>query len=181
MGLAWALPNTTIGWLIWIVSNITASILNVLMFHSFIKQGKVNILEHPAFMEASNLLKANQIGKIENPRSPEQWHRRQYASKGVSLFIFTLLGMISFSHAILTFSLIKFLAQLMTLCLGLVFGFIQMKSTEEYWTVEYLDYAKYAVEQKKKEEEERQEAEELLQDMLSAENKTQGENEICFN
>jgi hypothetical protein len=154
MGLSWDLPNTAAGWLIWIVSNVTASTLNVLMFHSFIKQGKINILDDPSYIEASTLLRSNEIGKVENPRSPSQWARRQYGGKGVSLFAFTLLGTISFSHAILTFNLIKFLSQLMTLSLGIIFGFVQMKTTEEYWTIEYLEYAKYAVAEKQKNEKE---------------------------
>lgn len=185
VGLEFILPNTTAGWIIWSVSNVTASILNVLMFHSFIKQGKVNILEHPNYVQAQDLLKKHDIGKIENPRSPEQWTRKQYSNKATTLFIFTLLGTISFGNAILSFNPIKFLAQLLTLIIGLVFGFIQMKSTEEYWTLEYLDYAKYMVEQKQLEEKEVQEAKELLQDMLSIEEKetkhNEGEHETCFN
>ena len=149
IGLAWTLPNTSIGWIVWTISNLTASVLNVLMFHSFIKQGKLNILEHPSYQEATNLLKENQIGKIENPRSPQVWAKKQYTNKGVSLALFTFLGTISFGHAILTFNLVKFLAQLITLLFGLIFGFMQMKSTEEYWTIEYLEYAKFAIKEKK--------------------------------
>lgn len=181
MGLAFILPNTLAGWIIWVVTNLTASILNVLMFHSFIKQGKVNILEHPNYLQAQSLLKQYDIGKMEHPRSPQQWTHKQYRNKATTLFIFTLLGTISFGNAILAFNMIKFIAQVLTLFIGLAFGFIQMKSTEEYWTIEYLDYAKEMVEKKQLEEKEEQEARELLQDMLSAENKSKGENEICFN
>lgn len=181
MNLAFVLPNTWAGWVIWIVTNLTASILNVLIFHSFIKQGKVNILEHPDYLQAQALLKQYDIGKIEHPRSPQQWLYEQYRNKATSLFVFTLLGTISFGNAILAFNIVKFVAQVLTLLIGLGFGFVQMKSAEEFWTVEYLEYAKEMVEQKQLEEKEQQEARELLQDMLSAENKSKGENEICFN
>lgn len=152
-GLDFDIPNTPIGWVVWSVSNLTAAILNVLMFHCFIKQGKQNILEHPSYLEANNLLLINRIMDIVLPRSPKTWHSQQYRRKGIMLFLFTILGTISFGQAILTFNLVKFLSQAIVLLTGLIFGFMQMKSTEEYWTVEYLAYAKYMVQEKEKEEE----------------------------
>lgn len=155
-GLAWNIPNTVVGWVVWIISNIAASVLNVLMFHSFIKQGKVNILEDPAYIEACNLLQSNKIAEADVPLSPKEWHAKQYKSKGISLFISTLLGTIGLGQAILTFDGAKFLSQVIVLLMGLVFGVMQMKSTEEYWTVEFLAYAKQKV--KEKEEAEKLEA-----------------------
>lgn len=107
-GLGFNLPNTVVGWIVWTVSNVTAAILNVLMFHSFIKQGKLNILDDPNYLAANELLRLNNIGSVELPHSPKEWHRIQYRNKGISLFIFTVLGTISFGHAILMFDLIRF-------------------------------------------------------------------------
>lgn len=155
-GLAWNIPNTVVGWVVWIISNIAASILNVLMFHSFIKQGKVNILDEPAYIEACTLLQSNKIAETDLPLSPKDWHAKQYRSKGISLFVGTLLGTVGLGQAILTFDGAKFLSQVIVLLMGLVFGVLQMKSTEEYWTVEFLAYAKHKV--KEKEEAEKLEA-----------------------
>lgn len=155
-GLAWNIPNTVVGWVVWIISNIAASILNVLMFHSFIKQGKVNILDEPAYIEACTLLQSNKIAETDLPLSPKEWHAKQYMSKGISLFVGTLLGTVGLGQAILTFDGAKFLSQVIVLLMGLVFGVMQMKSTEEYWTVEFLAYAKHKV--KEKEEAEKLEA-----------------------
>lgn len=144
-GLTWVLPNTTIGWIVWVVSNLCSAFLNVLLFHFFIKQGKLNIKDDPAYKNANELLYKNEIRKTERPLSPREWHSKQYRNKGITLFLFTVLGTISFGQAILVFDLVKFLSQLITLIIGLVFGFMEMKATEEYWTIEYPEYAELRV------------------------------------
>lgn len=158
LGMEFLLPNTAIGWIIFVFSNLCAATLNVLMFHFFIKQGKINIKDDPAYLAANKLLQENELTEIQLPLSPHAWHSKQYRNKGITLFVFTVLGTISFGQAILVFNLVKFLSQLITLMFGLVFGFMEMKSTEEYWTVEYPEYANYHVKQlqqeKKKQKEE---------------------------
>ena len=153
LGMAFLLPNTTIGWIVWVVSNLCAATLNVLMFHFFIKQGKLNIKNDPNYVAANQLLQANDLRQVEKPLSPREWHGRQYRNKGISLFIFTVLGTISFGQAILVFNLVKFLSQLITLVIGLVFGFMEMKAVEEYWTVEYPEYAELKVKEIKSQKE----------------------------
>lgn len=151
-GLEWQLPNTPVGWIVWIVSNICTSILNVLLFHGFIKQAKVNIQDDPNYLEANRLLQLHEIETVTLPLSPKVWHGKQYRKKGVTLFIFTLLGTIGLSQAILQFDGVKFLSQVITLAIGIIFGVLQMKTTEEYWTIEYLAYAKMRVEEKLEQE-----------------------------
>lgn len=144
-GLAFDIPTTIIGWVVWSVSNLCSAGLNTLMFHFFIKQGKVNIKNDPAYIAANQLLQKNELRQVDKPLSPREWHARQYRNKGISLFLFTVLGTISFGQALLVFNFVKFLSQAITLLIGLVFGFMEMKSTEEYWTVEYPEYAELRV------------------------------------
>lgn len=144
-GLEFDLPTTVIGWVVWSVSNLCSAGLNTLMFHFFIKQGKVNIKNDPAYIGANQLLQKNDLRQVEKPLSPREWHAKQYRNKGISLFLFTVLGTISFGQALLVFNFVKFLSQAITLLIGLVFGFMEMKSTEEYWTVEYPEYAELRV------------------------------------
>lgn len=155
-GLQWRVPNTAVGWIVWTVSNLCASTLNVLMFHSFIKQAKVNVQDDPNYQEANRLLLENEIEDAEVPLSPRAWHGKQYRNKGISLFVFTLLGTIGLGQAILTFDGAKFLSQVIVLLMGLIFGVMQMKSTEDYWTNEYLAYAKMKVQEKEELEEKAQ-------------------------
>lgn len=145
MGMALILPNTIAGWIVWSVANLTSSLLNVLLFHSFIKQGKLNIKDDPDYLSANELLRINNLARVERPRSPQQYHRSLYCKKGITLFLFTFLGAISFSYAVLTFSAVKFIAQLITLLIGLVCGLFQMKGVEEFWTIEYPEYARLVV------------------------------------
>lgn len=147
VGMDWDIPDTTIGWIVWGVTNLTSAFFNVMLFHFFIKQGKQNILNDERYIAANELLARNKIKKIAKPLSPKQWHGRQYSKKGVMIFLFTVIGTISFSQAILTWNLTKFLAQIVTLASGVVFGAMQMKTTEEYWTIEYPEYAAMKVAQ----------------------------------
>lgn len=151
-GLDWNIPNTPVGWVVWIVGNVAASILNVLMFHSFTKQGKVNILEDPRYLEAEQLIQDNKIEPDRIPEAPEKLISRTYRTKGISIFVFTLLGTIGLGQAILTFDGVKFLSQVIVLGTGLVAGVMQMKHVEDIWTIDYLSYAKYKVKEKKEAE-----------------------------
>lgn len=151
-GLEWKIPNTTVGWIVWGVSNIAASILNVLMFHSFTKQAKVNVAEDPRYIEAEDLMRDNEIEPELKPESPEVLVGRTYKRKGITIFIFTLLGTIGLGQAILAFDGVKFLSQVIVLGVGLVCGVMQMKHVEDIWTIDYLAYAKYKVKEKQEAE-----------------------------
>lgn len=153
LGLKWVLPNTAAGWVVYVVSNIISTVLNLLMFHSFVKQGKVNIIEEKKYLEAKGILQKLTEDDAESkltPLSPAQWHSKEYRTKAISLAVFTLLGTIGFANAILTFDVVKFIAQIICLVSGLIFGFIEMKAVEEYWTVDYYEYALYLQKQKTK-------------------------------
>lgn len=140
-GLAWNLPDTAIGWIIWGVLKLVIATINILIFHSFMQQAKINVKDDPKYKEALEIL-----GRIQNkkyiPRSPEKWTKKQYTTKGVSLFISSALTTIAFTQAILTFDWLAMLVYLFTIIMGVIFGIIQMKMAEEYWTDEFWKYAK---------------------------------------
>lgn len=141
-GLAWVLPTTAAGWVVYVISKLASAGFNVAIFHCFNKQGKLNILTHTSYIEAQNILRKANEKFVKHPRSPSQYSIDIYGKKGITLFLTTLLGAVGLSQAILTFNLTEFLVQLVTLVIGIIFGILQMKNTEEYWTVEYLEYAK---------------------------------------
>lgn len=148
VGLAWNLPNTAAGWIIWSLGNLASAGLNLLIFHAFVKQGKVNILFHPSYLAAEQLLCTHKITSAAIPLSPQILLSREYHKKGVSLVIFTLIGTIGLSNALLTFNAVRFLTQLISLVVALIFGVIEMKTVEEIWTIKYLTYAEYQVQEK---------------------------------
>lgn len=149
-GIAWAVPTTVVGWIVWVAVKLIVAALNVMIFHCFIMQGKTNIKNHPSYIEAKEILKKCSNKELI-PESPQHWTKRTYGQKGVSILITTALGTFALSQAILTFDWILMITYLFTIAMGIIFGILQMKSTEEWWTENYLEYAKY-IEKKQNEQ-----------------------------
>lgn len=146
-GLGWNIPDTAVGWIVWVVTRLLVSTINVLIFYSFIQQGKLNAKTNANYIEACNILYEVKDEKYI-PRSPKRWHLEQYGRKGVTLFISTAMSAVALTQAILTFDWVSMLSYFFTIAMGLIFGVLQMKNTEEYWTEEFLKYAKMIKAQK---------------------------------
>lgn len=137
----WVLPTTTVGWIIWSITKLIIVVLNILIFHCFILQAKENIKDNDKYKEANNIL-ARTKSKEYKPRSPEEFFKKEYSGKGISLAIFTALSTIALTQAILTFDWVSMLTYFFTILFGIIFGILEMKKTESFWTEEYYDYAK---------------------------------------
>lgn len=112
---------------------ILVSIINVLIFYSFLSQGKVNIKDDKHYLEAIELLKQVQRHQKQlKPRSPKKYLGTVWGTKGVTLFMTSVLSAMVLSEALLVFDLATFLSYVFTVLLAIVFGFIQMLKTEEY-------------------------------------------------
>lgn len=153
VGLGWSVPDTTVGWIVWATIKALVASLNVTIFHSFMQQAKLNVRDNPRYREANEILSRVKIKKYI-PKSPKKWNTEQYGKKGVTLFISTAFATIALTQAILTFDWVSMLSYLFTIIMGLVFGVLQMKTAEEYWTDEFWKYAKMVEENNKKEKEE---------------------------
>lgn len=140
VGLGWNLPNTVVGWIVWVVVKLIVAVLNVLIFHCFMLQAKINIKDNPRYIEAQEILRLSNIKQFV-PRSPTVWNKQQYGQKGVSIFITTALSTIALTQAMLTFDWMSMLTYLFTIIMGLIFGIMQMKTAEDYWTDEFWQYA----------------------------------------
>lgn len=100
------------------------------------QQGKVNVKDNKYYLEAAHILEREM--KIERlPISPGRHLGRVYGGKGTTLFISSMLSVFALTQAILVFDLVAFLTYLFTIIMGIVFGLMQMKNEEYYWTVEY--------------------------------------------
>lgn len=142
VGMTMNLPDTRAGWIVWIATKLSIAAINVLLFHNFILQGKQNIRNDPYYLEASRILNRGKARKLHKPLSPEEWTRHQYRSKGVTIFITSFFSLFALTQAILSYDWTTFIVYLFTLTLGLIFGVMEMKKTEIYYTVEYWQYAK---------------------------------------
>lgn len=140
-GLAWNLPNTVVGWCVYVLSKLIVAVINILIFHCFIQQAKVNIKDNERFLEAQSILVKAEIEK-DIPRGPKEYLHGLYSKKSVSIFITTVLSAVGLTQAVLTFDWMSMLTYFFTILMGLIFGVIQMNETEQYWTEEYWRYAK---------------------------------------
>lgn len=141
VGLDWATPDTVVGWIVWVVVKLIVAVLNVLIFHCFMLQAKINIKDNEKYIEAKEILRDNQV-KEYIPRGPEAWNKQQYGQKGITIFITTALSTVALTQAMLTFDWMAMLTYLFTIVMGLIFGIMQMKTAEDYWTDEFWQYAK---------------------------------------
>lgn len=139
-GLGWNTPDTTVGWIVWITLKVIVAILNVLIFHCFMLQAKLNVKDNERYNEARNILRQNEVKEFV-PRGPLQWNKEQYGHKGVTIFVTTALSTVALTQAMLTFDWMAMLTYLITIIMGLIFGVLQMKTAEEYWTDEFWQYA----------------------------------------
>lgn len=136
------LPNTAAGWAIYITTNLLVSILNVMIFYCFMQQAKINVKDDSKFVEANKILDKLR-SKQYIPRSPKKWQTQQYTMKGILIFFCTAFSTLALSNAILRYDYMSLLIYVLVIVTNVIFGILQMKKAERYWTEEYFDYAKY--------------------------------------
>ena len=142
VGMAWVLPTTAVGWIVWIGTKMIVSVLNMLIFYCFMEQGKLNIKDDSKYREALMILELEKGNKENEPRGPRTWAKQQYSRKGVSVLIGSLFGTFALTQAILTYDFVALLTYFFVISLGIIFGIIQMKTAEVYRTEEFWRYAK---------------------------------------
>ena len=153
VGLGWKLPDTPTGWVVWAISRLIIATINVLIFYSFMEQAKLNVAKDPHYIEATEiLLKAKKAD--HTPRSPRKWQALQYGKRGTKIFISSAMSVVALGQAILSFDWVSMLAFLFTIAMGVVFGILQMKKAEAYWTDEFYRYALMIKEEEAKKPEE---------------------------
>lgn len=80
VGLAWSIPNTTPGWIVWIVVKLCSGVLSVIILKSFLDQGKKNSLDNPNYIKALQLLNQYKVEEYA-PVGPKKWHRNVFIKK----------------------------------------------------------------------------------------------------
>lgn len=171
VGMAFVLPTTAAGWIVYIATKLCVGLLNIVIFHSFIQQSKINASDHPNYVKARDIL---QEFKEKNyiPLSPKQFFGKEYGVKGTTIFITSILSAIALSQAILTFDIATFLTYLFTIIGGIIAGVLEMQKCYEWYISSFLDYAIYfqkKCELEAQEEKERQERE-LAESQIQKEN-----------
>lgn len=136
-------PNSAVGWVVYVVTKLLVAGLNMLIFHSFMCQGKLNVKDNPYYIEACEILRRyGYLVDNREPLSPEEWLAKEYRTKGVLVTITSIVSMVCLTQAILTFDWISMLTYLFTVIMGVITGLFQQDTAEEYWTGDFWHYAK---------------------------------------
>ena len=144
-GLSLNLPDTTAGWIVFGTTRFAVAALNLLIFHCFVQQGRINIIKDPRYITARekglNLsLEVIKDGDEKPARSPRQYYREIYGKKSIMVFATSMLSAVAFSQAALTFDWVSMITYFTTILGGVICGILQMKDTENFWTMEYDRY-----------------------------------------
>ena len=141
----WGLPQTPAAWAIWIVSRVAASTLNVLIYHCFIRQGNLNTKNDPNRIKAEAMLNKLDKNKEKKPIGPVKFLARQNIRKVPMIAASTFLSLLAFGPALLMFDFVVFIVYIFAVMISIVFGILEMKHVEEYYTVGLLEYAEWRV------------------------------------
>lgn len=140
-------PNTTAGWIVYIVTKLSIVCINILLMDQFVKQAKVNVRDDKHFIEADEYFNVKETE--EYLPKPREFLGTLYRKKMITTTIFSFLSIFGFTQAILTFDWVSMLTYLFTIVIGIVFGWITMNEVENYWTETY--YKLYKRDKKEKE------------------------------
>ena len=151
LGIAAIFPHTPIGWAIYICTKLFVGVVNLLLFHCFVKQAKINIKDNEKYIEACKIYEMYHP-KEYNPRSPKEYFGQLYRRKGIMIFLTSILSAIVLTNAILSFDLTAFVTYSMTILMGIIFGILKMKEVEAYWIGEFYDAAMLLQNKYKKQE-----------------------------
>lgn len=141
VGLAFVIPNTVAGWIVYVSTKLCIVVINLLIYDQFMKRAKINVKDDPKFIEAEKILTAELDG-VDDALPAEYYIKRMYRSKMTSTAIFTLLGVFGFTNAILTFDWVSMLSYTFTIIMALTFGWISMGEAEIIWIEQHYKYAK---------------------------------------
>ena len=143
--ISWGLPQTSAAWAVWIMSRVAASVLNVLIYHCFIRQGELNTRQTEDRQKAEKMLNKLDKNKEKKPIGPAKFLARQYIRKVPMIAASTFLSLLAFGPALLVFDFVVLVAYLFGVIISIVFGILEMKHVEEYYTVGLLEYAEWKV------------------------------------
>ena len=140
LGISAIFPHSVIGWAIYVCTKVFVGVVNLLLFHCFVKQAKLNIKDNEKYIAACKIYEMYHP-KEYNPRGPKQYFGQLYRKKGIMIFLTSMLSAVVLTNAILSFDMTAFVTYSMTIVMGIIFGILKMKEVETYWTGEFYDAA----------------------------------------
>ena len=135
-------PQTILAWIIWVIGKGAIIIVNCLIFHFFVLQGKDNIKDDEDYIKGMKELNMYRDEEYI-PKSPFVLERGAYLKKGGTVLLSTAMSLFALPSLFLQFSLTNFLSTLFSIVMALAFGFMQMRETETRWTKDLISYVEY--------------------------------------
>lgn len=151
IGISAIFPHSIIGWAIYVCTKVFVAVVNLLLFHCFVKQAKLNIKDNEKYIAACKIYEMYHP-KEYSPRGPKQYFGQLYRKKGIMIFLTSMLSAVVLTNAILSFDVTAFITYSMTIAMGIIFGVLKMKEVETYWTGEFYDAAMLLQSKYKKQE-----------------------------
>ena len=151
LGISAIFPHSVIGWAIYVCTKLFVGVVNLLLFHCFVKQARINIKGNEKYLAACKIYDMYHP-KEYNPRGPKQYFGQLYRKKGVMIFLTSMLSAVVLTNAILSFDVTAFVTYSVTILMGVIFGILKMKEVEGYWTGEFYDAAMQLQNKYKKQE-----------------------------
>lgn len=135
---------TSRDWMYYIGIRLIVATLNTSIFIAFNVQGEINSKENSNYIEAKRILQSLRQAKEIVPRSPHEWKRKTYLSKGTAIALATAFTLLIFTNPHITYDKAMMLTYILTIIIAIIGGILQMGVAEDYWTNEFLEYAIYA-------------------------------------
>lgn len=154
LNLKMKLPNSTAGWILYVVDKLLVSGLNLGIFYSFNEQGRINVKENEKYKKALEIV-AVEKSKEYKPRSISKWKKQTYYTKGLGIVLGTLGTLVGIGNAILKYDYVLLITYVLTIIMAIICGVMQMLKAEEYYTTEFYDYAILLLKQKEREEQDK--------------------------
>ena len=98
VGLDWNVPNTAVGWIVWIAIKLIIAVINILIFHCFMCQAKLNVKDNENYKRAREILIHEQVKEVL-PKSQHKWNAEQYGMKGITKLINRALSKVELQQA----------------------------------------------------------------------------------
>lgn len=102
VGLGFNLPDTPAGWIVWGVTKAIVATINVLLYHCFMQQARLNVKDDTHYLEAQTMLQKVHP-KEYHPRSPSKFLAQSYGKKGTTIFLSSALATVALTQAILVY------------------------------------------------------------------------------
>lgn len=132
------LPQTAHAWMVYILTKVSITGVNLLIFHNFVQQARLNVRDNERYKKACESYYTAK--KEKAPRSPRRYFGSLYASRIPGVIASTVLGLIAFGDAILRLDYTALITYGITVVMAVVFGVLQMLKVMDYWIEEFPQY-----------------------------------------